>query len=116
MSRVASEQLASLLGEGGAVGYGDSVVRYKKRRTETCIDPERMIQYLTAQVKSDFVDLADVMNPQYMKRTWMDKAVRDTFYEWEDGEPSLTITPADRVPRWLQNLHDGEIVPGVRDE
>jgi len=117
VERVASEVLAELLGEGGAVGYGDNVVRYKLGRKERCIDPHAMIQYLTAQVKSDFVDLADVVNPQYVKRSWMQKAVRDTFYEWEDdAAPRLTITPSDRVPRWLQNLNDGEIVMGTKED
>ena len=115
VSKVASEQLASLLGEGGAYGYGDSVVRFKKKRTERCIDPERFIRYLTMQVKSDFVDLADVVNPSYAKRSWMDQAVRDTFYEWVDGEPGLTVTPIDRVPKWLQGINDGEIVQGKHE-
>jgi hypothetical protein len=43
--------------------------------------------------------------------------VRDTFYEWiEDAAPRLTITPSDRVPKWLQNLNDGEVVMGKTDE
>jgi hypothetical protein len=113
VERVASEVLAGLLGEGGAYGYGTNVVRYKLGRKERCYAPNEMIQYLTAQVKSDFVDLADVVNPQYVKRSWMAKAVRDTFYEWEDdAAPRLTITPLDKVPRWLQDINDGEIVQG----
>lgn len=110
VARVAGERLASLLGEGGAVGYGDSIIRYKKQRAERCIDPDRMIQYLTVQVKSDFVDLGDVVNPQYVKRSWMDPVVRETFYEWEDKEPGLTVTPRDRAPKFLQDLKDGEVL------
>ena len=117
VERVASEVLAGLLGEGGAVGYGTNVIRYKLGRKETCYAPDQMIQYLTMQVKSDFVDLADVVNPTYIKRSWMDKSVRDTFYEWEDdAAPRLTITPIDKVPRWLQGINDGEIVMGKTDE
>ena len=117
VERVASEVLATLLGEGGAVGYGTNVIRYKLGRKETCYAPDQMIQYLTMQVKSDFVDLADVVNPTYIKRSWMDKSVRDTFYEWEDDDaPRLTITPIDKVPRWLQGINDGEIVQGKTDE
>jgi hypothetical protein len=117
VERVASQVLAELIGDGGAVGYGDNVVRYKLGHKETCIDPDAMIQYLTAQVKSDFVDLADVVNPQYVKRSWMQQSVRDTFYEWqEDDAPRLTITPSDRVPKRLQNLNDGEVVMGKTDE
>ena len=117
VERVASEVLATLIGDGGAVGYGDNIVRYKLGRKETCYAPDQMIQYLTMQVKSDFVDLADVVNPNYIKRSWMEKSVRDTFYEWNDDDaPRLTITPLDKAPRWLQHLNDGEVVMGSTDE
>ena len=117
VERVAAEVLAGLIGDGGAVGYGDTVVRYKLGRKETCYAPDQLIQYLTMQVKSDFVDLTDVVNPNYIKRSWMDKSVRDTFYEWNDDDaPRLTVTPSDRVPKWLQNLNDGEVVMGQTDE
>jgi len=115
VSRVAGEQLASLLGEGGAAAYGDSIIRYKKRRTERCIDPDGFTDYLTVEVKGDRVDLGDVLNPNQAKRTWMQPAVRETFFEWEEGPAGLTITPLAKAPKWLQGLNDGEVVIGDTD-
>lgn len=115
VARVAAEQLAKLLKEGGAAAYGDSIVRYKKQRTEYCIDPRAFIQYLTMQVKSDFVDLTDVINPNNAKVSWMDKAVRQTFFDWKNGEPALSITPREKAPLFLQTLNEGEIMFG-KDE
>jgi len=109
-ARVAGEVVAGIIGNGGAFGYGDSVVRYKKGGKSVCIDPNGVIGLLTMRVKDDTVDLGDVVNPQYVKRSWMDDAVRDTFYEWvEDDEASLTIVPPGRVPKFLQHLGDGEV-------
>ncbi len=109
IARAAGERLAVLLGEGGAVGYGDSIVRYKMRRVEKCHDPEGFVDYLTHLVKTDDVHLGDVLNPDTAKRSWMEESVRDTFYEWHDKEPGLDIVPKSKAPAWLQDLPDGEV-------
>ena len=112
LSRVAGERLASLLGKDGAAAYGDNIIRYKTRRTERCHDVNGFTDYLTQLVKTDDVDLGDVLNPNTAKRGWMQKSVRDTFFEWIDGEPGLSIVPMSKAPKWLQGLSDGEVVLG----
>ncbi len=109
VSRVAGERLAVLLGDGGAAAYGDSIVRYRMKRTERCHDPEGFTDHLTYLVKSGDVDLGDVLNPNLVKKSWMAESVRDTFYTWTDDKPGLTIVPKDRAPRFLQHLTDGEV-------
>ena len=109
ITRAAGERLSVLLGEGGAIGYGDSIVRYRMQRVERCHDPEGFIDYLTLLVKTDDVHLGDVINPDAAKKSWMDDSVRDTFYEWHDKEPGLTIVPKSKAPAWLQDLPDGEV-------
>ena len=112
IARAAAERLSDLLGEGGAAGYGDSIVRYKMRRVERCHDPEGFTDYLTHLVKTDDVYLGDVLNPNLAKKSWMVQSVRDTFFEWRDDKPGLTIVPKDKAPKWLQGLEDGEVVLG----
>jgi len=108
---VAATRVGQLLGKDGAARIGDRIVRYRHVRSEKCIDPAGVIGYLTAEVKSDHVDLADVMNPQYIKRSWMIQAARDTFYEWNEAEePTVAAVAVDRAPVWLQKLDDGDVV------
>lgn len=104
-------QLARLLGVGGAAGYGDSILRYKVGRKERCHDPAGVIAYLTDEISAGRVDLSDVVNPRYVKKAWMTPASRDTFYEWvDDDEPSLSMVPRSKAPKWLQDLGDGEVI------
>ena len=110
VARVAGERLASLLGEGGAVGYGDSIVRFKKKRTETCIDPDGASRYMEDELANGRVQLIDIVNPNYVKRSWMSEAARDTFYRWESGDAVVSITPRDKAPKWLANLKDGDVL------
>ena len=113
ITRVAGQRLAELLGVGGAAGYGDSVIRYKLGWDERCTDPDGFVDYVTMLVKADDVDLGDVFNPNNAKKSWMGLSVRDTFFEKIDNDaPSLTVTPLDRAPKWLQHLNEGEIIVG----
>ena len=112
LTRVAGERLAELLGTGGAVAYGDNLVRYRMRRNERCADVNGFVDYLTLLVKSDDVDLADVLNPNSAKKGWMSKAVRDTFFDWHDDKPGLSMIPKSQAPKRLQHLTDGEVVLG----
>ena len=108
---VAAVRVGQLLGKDGAARTGDRIVRYRHVRKERCFDPAGAIGYLTEQVKNGEVDLGDVMNPQYIKRAWMDDAIRDTFYEWEEAdEPTVASVTVDRAPKWLQKLGDGEVI------
>jgi len=106
-------RLAELLGDGGAAAIGDNIVRYGLGRTEKCIDPEGVAAYLQQAVASGEVQVGDVVNPTYVKRSWMSDAVRDTFYQWvDDDAPKVTVVPRDRAPKFLLNLSDGEVRKG----
>ena len=113
LTRVAGERLAELLGNGGAAAYGDNLVRYRMRRTERCADVSGFVDYLTLLVKAGDVDLVDVLNPNSAKKGWMSKAVRDTFFDWHDDKPGLSMIPMSQAPKWLQGLSDGEVVQNV---
>lgn len=105
----ARQRVAEILGEGGAVRVGNTVVRFKRTSTERCIDPEGAAAFIGGEIAAGRVQLGDVVNPTYVKRTWMDQAVRDTFYERVEAEnPTVTSTPIDRAPRFLQDLEDGQ--------
>jgi len=106
----AAMKLAELLGDGGAAAVGDVIVRYRLGRKERCIDKLGALEYASDAIRQDYVPLGDVVNPDYMKRSWMSQAVRDTFYEWYDDEyPRLSETPRDRAPKFLQDLADGDV-------
>ena len=115
----AGQRLAELLGEDGAARVGDDVLRYRVPRSERCLDPGGVVAYLTTEIKGDRVDLADVINPTYIKRSWMSDAVRQTFYVWEEGDhPTLATTIADKAPQWLTKLlpSDGDYLQRRNDE
>ena len=109
VAQAAGAQLASLLGEGGAARIGDRVVRYARKRTERCIDPDGAAAYITQKLSDGDVEFSEVVNPQYAKRAWMDDAARSTFYDWEDGDEALSDVALDRAPKFLQALEDGEV-------
>ncbi len=109
--KAAGIQLATLLGEGGAAVIGTTLVRYRKGVNEKCIDTEGFLGYVANEVAIGGVTLSAVFNPNYAKRTWMDKAVRETFFEKViDPEPSLDVMPRDRGPAFLSYLQDGEVL------
>ncbi len=114
----AGAQLATLLGDGGAVAVGDVIVRYRLGRKERCHDSDGLAAYATNELVERRVRLLDVTNPAYMKRGWMDTAVRDTFFEWvTDEHAALTETPRGKAPKFLQGLKDGDVfVKGGSDE
>ena len=68
VEKAAGQRVAQLLGVGGAARIGDQIVRYHTGWKERCINPKGFAAYLTGQVKSDLVDLADVFNPSYAKK------------------------------------------------
>lgn len=112
VARVSSEVVARILGEGGAFGYGDSVVRHSKSSSEKCIDPRGFVEYVTLRIRDDGIrhlDLGDVLNPNDAKVGWMDEAVRTTFFEKTFGDSRLAIVPRSRAPKFLVDLGDGEV-------
>ena len=108
---VTAVRVGQLLGEGRATRSGNRILRYKINRKERCIDPDGAIDYLMTSVKRDGVNLADVVNPNDLKRSWMSDAMRQTFYEWvPDDEPTVTATAIEYAPKFLQELDDGDVV------
>ena len=108
---VAAVRVGQLLGEGHATRSGNRILRYKLVRTERCIAPTTTIEYLTKQVSEGRVNLADVVNPNDLKRGWMTKAERETFYEWVPAdEPTVTATAIEYAPKYLQELDDGDVI------
>jgi len=105
----AAQQVAELLGDGGSIRVGDDLVRYKPKRSEQCIDPHAVAELLTKQIIDGDLQVIDIVNPQYVKRTAISGAVRDTFYEWVDDAPALQVVPMSKAPLWAQGLNDGDI-------
>ena len=110
VERVAAERLAVLLGDGGAVGFGGGVYRYKRGWSERCIDLEGFYDYTETLIVEGGLDIAKVFNANTSKKSWMSKATRDTFFErTRDDEPTLAYTPQSKVPKFLAHLGDGDI-------
>ena len=106
----ASQRLAELIGEGGAVGYGDGVLRYQRGWTERCIDPEGFWDGVDLLASAGEVRVRDLFNPNAAKRTPMPKALRDTFFDrTRNPDPTLQLAPIGRAPKFLQELTDGQI-------
>jgi hypothetical protein len=111
------KKLAQLLGEGGAAAIGGNIVRFKKPYKENVIDAEKLAAYMQQQLVSGGRLISEMFNVAYTKRGWMDKAVRDTFFEKDEGEePTLSMTPRDKAPKFLQFLEDGEVFTKTRPE
>ena len=116
VERVAAERLAVLLGDGGAVGFGGGVYRYKRGWSERCIDHNGFYDYVAVCV-NEGLSLARVFNADRAKKSWMGDAVRDTFFErTRDNEPTLAYTPQSKVPKFLQHLGDGDIFTKETDD
>lgn len=111
--RAAGQRLAELLGDGGAAGIGDGIVRYRRGWTEQCIDPAGLEAWLTQRIAAGEVPLSKVVNVPKVKRAALTPAARETFFEkHQDPDPSLQMVPKDRVPKFLQHLSDGDIHEG----
>ena len=104
-------QLADTLGDGGAVRYGDTVYRYVRGWKESVNDPGAFWAMLD---KFD-VHMADLFNPNTVRKGQLPEAIRDTaFTRIRDEEPSLKAEWVDKVPVFLQELEDGDYVLGRR--
>ncbi len=104
-------QLAEVLGDGGAVRYGDTVYRYVRGWKETVNDTGAFWAMLD---KFD-VHMADLFNPNTVRKGQLPEAVRDTaFTKTRDEEPSLTAVTGDYIPAFLEDLEDGDYVIGRR--
>lgn len=104
-------QLAGVLGDGGAVRYGNTVYRYARGWTEKVNDPGAFWAMLD---KFD-VRMADLFHPNTVRKGQLPEAIRDTaFTRIRDEEPSLKAELVDRVPAFLEDLEDGDYVLGRR--
>ena len=104
-------QLSGLLGDGGAVRYGDTVYRYGRGWSEKVNDPGAF----WAMLDKFEVRMSDLFNPNSVRKAQLPEAVRDTaFTRKRDKEPSLTAVTGDRIPDFLEMLEDGDYVLGRR--
>ncbi len=104
-------QLAEVLGDGGAVRYGNTVHRYGRGWSEKVNDSGAFWAMLD---KFD-IHMADLFNPNSVRKGQLPQAVRDTaFTRKKDEEPSLKAVPVDRIPAFLEDLEDGDYVLGRR--
>jgi hypothetical protein len=110
VEHAAAQRLAELLGEGGAVRYGDNIVRYQRGWRERCIDPAGFWDGVALLESAGEVKVRDLFNPNDVKKTPMPKALRDTFFDrTRNDDPTLTVGPVDLAPKFLQALGDGDI-------
>ncbi len=104
-------QLAGVLGDGGAVRYGDTVYRYGRGWSEKVNDSGAFWAMLD---KFD-VHMADLFNPNTVRKGQLPEAVRDTaFTKTRDKDPSLKAVTGDYIPAFLEDLEDGDYVIGRR--
>ena len=104
-------QLADTLGDGGAVRYGDTVYRYGRGWSEKVNDSGAFWAMLD---KFD-LRMADLFNPNSVRKGQLPQAVRDTaFTVIRDEEPSLKAVTGDYIPAFLEDLEDGDYVIGRR--
>ncbi len=104
-------QLAEVLGDGGAVRYGNTVYRYGRGWSEKVNDSGAFWAMLD---KFD-VHMSDLFNPDTVRKAQLPEAVRDTaFTKTRDEEPSLKAVTGDYIPAFLEDLEDGDYVIGRR--
>ncbi len=106
-------QLASVLGDGGAVRYGETIYRYGRGWKESVNDPEAF----WSMVRTLEVRVEDLFNPNTVRKGALPDAIRDTaFTKTRDDDPKLIATPRDRAPHFLDHLEDGDYVIGKTSE
>ncbi len=104
-------QLAGVLGDGGAVRYGNTVYRYGRGWSEKVNDSGAFWAMLD---KFD-VHMSDLFNPNTVRKAQLPEAVRDTaFTKTRDEDPSLKAVTGDYIPAFLEDLEDGDYVIGRR--
>jgi hypothetical protein len=104
-------QLAETLGEGGAVRYGDTFYRYHRGLKESVVN----VEAFWSMVQTFDLRIEDLFNPNDVRKGPLPAAIRDTaFAKVRDKDPSLSVVPADKAPRFLQDLGDGDYVLGRR--
>ncbi len=104
-------QLADVLGDGGAVRYGNTVYRYTRSWKESVNDPGAF----WAMLDKFNVRISDLFNPNSVRKGQLPEAIRDTaFTRIRDEEPSLKAVPVDKIPVFLEELEDGDYVLGRR--
>lgn len=104
-------QLAETLGDGGAVRYGNTMYRYVRGWKE----PVNDVGAFWAMLDKFDVHMADLFNPNNVRKAQLPEAIRDTAFTLiRDEEPSLKAWPIDKVPAFLEDLEDGDYVIGRR--
>lgn len=104
-------QLADVLGDGGAVRYGNTVYRYGRGWKETVND----VGAFWAMFDKFDLRMADLFNPNTVRKGALPNAIRDTaFTRSRDKDPSLKAVPVDKIPAFLEELEDGDYVLGRR--
>lgn len=110
VERAVEVQLGRVLGEKGAVGYGDAVLRYRRGWKERFVGSDHDFWAAVARLQAaGELDLSKLFNPNSALRSAMPQALRDTFFVREDDpEPRVQRVPLSRAPKFLQDIEEGE--------
>lgn len=114
VAKVLGTVLARALGDGGAARYGNTIVRYKNKASEHVVDEGGFWQAVKRMEDEGLLRVADLFNANDARRTPMPEALRDTFFDWKPAAaPSLSSTPVDKAPLYLQELDEGSVLLGT---
>lgn len=110
------ERIGLELGPGGAMRYGDTIIRHHTdTRKRVLVEPEALVEFLGPEA------FARSVNPSHVRITSVraeaearglnPDAVEDTFYGWR-SEPraDLKELPISKAPKYLQELSDGQVI------
>jgi hypothetical protein len=114
-------EIAHRVGVKGAARVGEIVYRYKPKATMRIIDPQGLVDWLgedwhhVIPVTRSTSIRKGGMSAVCEKREADPRTIEDTFFEWEEGAPTVDRIPLDKAPKFLQRLGDGEILRGSDD-
>lgn len=118
----AETEVAHRVGFKGAARVGETIYRYRPRGYLRIADPDGLVGWLG----DDWSEVIPVTRSTAIrkggltaiceKREADPETINDTFFEWEDGDPTVERLPLDKAPKFLQRLADGEILRGSNEE
>lgn len=119
--RIIDHDLAGQIA-GGALRYGDQIIRTSYRGTPYVVNPQLWWQQVAEAIRRlDNIGAAELLNALYpvnsLRLTALPQLaavldtpveqIRDNLIDYQEAPISLSVTPLHLAPKWTQRLQEG---------
>jgi hypothetical protein len=123
LRKIVDAELAVYL-QGGAMRYGDQIIRPSTNGRPTVVDPEGWWSMVADAVVGRSIPaaaalLAALYPANAVRLTGLSRladeynydlaALRSTFIEYDPPTSSLSVMPISKAPKWAQKLEEGQL-------